>query len=91
MFEFEWDATKAERNLAKHGVTFVEGATVFDDPNSLTGADAEHSIGEHRWVTFGYSAAGRLLAVFHAEYGRKIRLISVRVATRTERKIYESS
>lgn len=91
MFEFEWDETKAERNLAKHGVTFFEGSTVFDDPNSLTGADVEHSVGEHRLVTFGYSATGSLLAVFHVESGRKIRIISVRAVTRTERKVYESS
>lgn len=90
MFEFDWDEAKAEQNLAKHGVSFVEGSTVFDDPNSLTGDDTDHSIGEQRWVTFGYSAAGRLLAVFHTEFRRKIRLISVRVTTRTERKLYES-
>ena len=30
--EFEWDADKAARNLAKHGVTFAEAMTVFGDP-----------------------------------------------------------
>ena len=29
--EFEWDARKAASNLAKHGVSFEEAATVFDD------------------------------------------------------------
>jgi Ribonuclease toxin, BrnT, of type II toxin-antitoxin system len=29
---FEWDPQKAARNLAKHGVSFEEAATVFGDP-----------------------------------------------------------
>ncbi len=30
--EFEWDEEKAPVNLAKHGVSFEEAKTVFDDP-----------------------------------------------------------
>ncbi len=33
---FEWDDAKAKSNLAKHGVSFEEAATVFGDPLSLT-------------------------------------------------------
>lgn len=29
---FEWDPTKADSNLRKHGVTFGEAANVFNDP-----------------------------------------------------------
>lgn len=29
---FEWDVNKAAANLAKHGVSFDEAKTVFDDP-----------------------------------------------------------
>jgi uncharacterized DUF497 family protein len=37
--EFEWDPPKAARNLAKHGVSFQEAATIFGDPLALTFAD----------------------------------------------------
>jgi hypothetical protein len=33
---FEWDAEKAATNLRKHGVSFEEAATVFDDPLAVT-------------------------------------------------------
>lgn len=32
--DFEWNPQKAARNLQKHGVSFSEAATVFDDPLS---------------------------------------------------------
>lgn len=86
---FEWDDTKAVANLTKHGVSFDEGTTVFADGLSLTGRDPDHSLGEHRFVTFGLSADGRILAVSHAERRGTIRLISVRLATKVERKLYE--
>ena len=34
--EFEWDPDKADRNLAKHGVSFHDAATVFGDPLAMT-------------------------------------------------------
>jgi len=39
---FEWDEEKAERNKAKHGVTFEEAKTVFNDPFAVTVSDPEH-------------------------------------------------
>ncbi len=86
---FEWEETKAAANLAKHKVTFEEAATVFEDDLSLTGRDPDHSVGEHRYVTFGLSAKKRILLVAHTERSGKIRIISARPATRAERKIYE--
>lgn len=86
---FEWEETKAAANLAKHKVAFEEAATVFEDDLSLTGRDPDHSVGEHRYVTFGLSAKKRILLVAHTERGGKIRIISARLATRAERKLYE--
>jgi hypothetical protein len=86
---FEWDPEKAAENLVNHGVSFEEAATVFFDPLSATGADPDHSVGESRFVTFGLSAAGRLLVVAHTEGEETIRIISSRVATRAERTIHE--
>lgn len=84
-----WDARKAAANKKKHGVAFEEAATVFADPLSLTGADPDHSVGEHRWITFGQSVRGRLLAVAHTDEGDIIRVISARAATRPEKRLYE--
>ncbi|HWR71859.1 MAG TPA: BrnT family toxin, partial [Nitrospirota bacterium] len=50
--EFEWDEKKARANLIKHGVSFHEGASAFGDPLALTFDDPDHSIGEHRFLTF---------------------------------------
>jgi uncharacterized DUF497 family protein len=86
---FEWEEIKAAANLAKHKVSFEEAATVFEDDLSLTGRDPDHSVGEHRYVTFGLSAKKRILLVAHTERSGKIRIISARPATRAERKIYE--
>jgi len=86
---FEWDTKKATANLRKHGVSFDEAATVFYDDLSLTGDDPDHSDDEERQITFGVSGAGRLLVVSHTERGNRIRIISARPTTRSERKLYE--
>jgi len=86
---FEWDPAKAAENLAKHGVSFEEAATVFRDALSATGSDPDHSFGEERFITFGVSTGGRLLVIAHTERGDTIRIISARPATPGERKIYE--
>jgi hypothetical protein len=62
---------------------------VFNDELAVTGEDPDHSIREERWVTFGVSAAGRLLAVSHVERRDRLRIISARRATPAERRIYE--
>ena len=87
--KYEWDPEKATANLSKHGVSFDEGATVFLDQLALSGPDPDHSSGEARYITFGMSSLGRLIAVSHTYRRGGIRLISVRRATRAERKLYE--
>ena len=86
---FEWNALKAARNLRKHGVSFDEASSVFFDPLSATGDDPDHSLEDRRFVTFGMSSSGRLLVVTHTEQYDAIRIITARLATRTERKLYE--
>lgn len=87
--EFEADPLKSAQNLRKPKVSFEEAASIFGDSMAYTFADPDHSIGESRWLTFGMSSKGRVLAVIHTERRGKIRLISARVATKHERKIYE--
>jgi hypothetical protein len=87
--EFDWDDKKARANLAKHGVTFHEAASIFGDGFALTFHDPDHSAREDRSLTFGQSISGRLLVVVHTSRGASIRIISARPAKRRERKIYE--
>lgn len=88
--EFEWNQDKSDANFKKHNITFHEASTVFGDPLAITFNDPDHSTGEHRFLTFGYSRASKLLVVVHTERQGKIRIISARRATRQERKIYEN-
>jgi uncharacterized DUF497 family protein len=87
---FEWDRAKAERNRRKHGVTFDEAVTIFHDPLSATFDDPDHSTGERRLITVGYSSRDRLLIVSHVELGETIRIINARLATAAERKRHET-
>jgi len=87
--EFEWDEEKAAANLAKHGVSFEEARTVFDDPLYVDFYDPDHSSGEHRYIIIGESGHGRLVLVSYTERGDVTRLISAREATRSEREAYE--
>lgn len=88
---FEWDENKAARNLAKHGVSFEEAATVFGDSLSDTFDDPDHSTEERRFVIIGMSEQGRILIVAHTDEGEVVRLISAREPTRGEREFYEAS
>lgn len=87
---FEWDRDKAENNLGKHGISFEEAVAIFYDPLAATFQDPDHSIGESRLITFGYSSHDRLLVVSHTERGDATRIFSARVATTREKKRYES-
>ena len=86
---FEWDPEKAAANLRKHHISFDEAGSVFLDQLALSGRDPEHSVGESRFITFGWSSLGRLLAVSHTYRPGAIRIISARRVTRGERKLYE--
>lgn len=90
-----WDPNKAHANLAKHGVSFAQGATVLLDPLALTVFDAAHSQNEERWFTLGRSSEGTLLALAHTYEvtgpdRARVRIISVRPATRREHEQYQN-
>lgn len=86
---FEWDPEKADKNLAKHRVSFAEAESVFTDEYSREIPDPDHSWTEKRFILLGRSHRGRLLVVVFTERGDSIRIISARDATRHERKAYE--
>lgn len=87
--EFEWNLNKAASNLLKHGVSFDEACTVFEDALYVDFYDPDHSYDEHRYIIVGQSAWNRLLIVSYTERDNVIRLISARKATRKERETYE--
>jgi uncharacterized DUF497 family protein len=89
MVGFEWDARKAATNLRKHRVSFAEAATVFEDPLASVYEDPDHSTAERRFLTVGTSANGRLIHVAFADRGERIRIITARPVTRSERELYE--
>ncbi|MCU0567321.1 MAG: BrnT family toxin [Oculatellaceae cyanobacterium Prado106] len=87
---FQWNPDKASSNIKKHGVSFEEAVTVFGDPLAVTISDPDHSAGEFRFLTMGQSTLQRLLVVSHTEREGEVRLISARLATRQEKRNYES-
>lgn len=80
---------KLNQILKKHGVSFEEAATVFDDSQCLILDDPAHSIGEFRFLVLGYSIAQKPLVVAHTDRNQVIRIIRARLATSSERRMYE--
>ena len=90
---FAWDARKTARNLAKHGVSFEEAATVFADPDALEWEDLEHSHLETRFKRLGISIKGRIVILVYSHRKGKdaketLRIITARRASPKEREAY---
>lgn len=85
---YEWDPKKALGNKRKHGVSFEDAASVFQDARALTFDDPDHSDKEPREITIGMSTSGKVLFLSHCERGDRIRIISARKATSGEREHY---
>jgi uncharacterized DUF497 family protein len=91
-FDFEWNAAKASANLKKHGVSFEEGATAFEDEFARVLDDEEHSEEEPRQILIGYSERNRLLFVsFMYRAENLVRIISARKADSQECQDYEEN
>jgi uncharacterized protein len=87
---FEWNPRKAAGNARRHGVTFEEAMTVFDDPLAQISDDETHSVSEFRESIIGHSTQGRLLVTAFVETSPgRIRIISARQVSREERARYE--
>ena len=84
---FEWDESKNSENKSKHGISFADVFSVFDDPTAVTIEDFRN--GEQRYVTIGMDAFGRILVVVYTWREENIRIISARKAVRYEVKQYE--
>jgi uncharacterized DUF497 family protein len=89
VIRIEWSARKNRSNVAKHNVDFTEAATLFDDPAHVSINDPDHSFSENRYISIGPSANRRLIIMAHTFENDKIRIITPRKPTRSERKKYE--
>jgi uncharacterized DUF497 family protein len=91
-YRFEWDDDKARSNQIKHGISFDEASTVFDDSLARIFDDEVHSINERREIIIGHSINNRLLVICFAERPKEmIRVIDARLPTKKERKDYEET
>jgi len=91
MLLFEWNSDKAKKNIKVHNVSFEEASTAFRDTLSLTIYDPLHSDKEDRIVILGNSYKNHLLVTVFTERLDRIRIISSRIATKTERIQYEEN
>jgi len=92
-YNFEWDPTKAKKNLSKHKISFEDATSIFKDINSISVFDESHSENEERWATIGLDIKTRTLVVIHTyilfdKSNCNIRIISARKATKKEIKFY---
>ena len=88
---FEWDEEKDRINKQKHEMPLKAGIPVFDDVNAIEFEDNRFNYGEERSIIIGIDNRTKLLFVVYTMKSKNItRLISVRKATKSERKLYES-
>ena len=89
--KFAWDNRKAESNQRKHGVSFEEAQSVFEDCDALRIYDPDHSEDEDRFLLLGLSSLLNMLVVCHCyrENDDLIRIISARKATKKETSAYD--
>ena len=84
---FEWDEEKNKLNQKQHGIAFEDAMFVFNDPYRIILPDLYHSENEERWLAIGI--VSRVLFVVFTERSENIiRIISARIATKTERSLY---
>ena len=82
----EWDDAKNDLNVKKHKISFETASQVFYDVNRIEFYDSIHSTSEARYITIG--VVGKIITVVYTERRKAIRIISARVATSAERRIY---
>ncbi len=82
----EWDENKNQVNIKKHGISFETAALVFADEERIEYYDKAHSLDEDRYIVLG--CVQGILYVVYTMRSDAARLISARMATATERRVY---
>jgi len=88
--EFDWDEGNINKNQDKHKVSLDECEQVFFNKPTVFFRDEKHSIHEKRYGVLGISDKTRKLAIVFTVRKNKIRVISARDQSKTERKIYDN-
>ena len=90
VFDFEWDDDKNDKNIRKHGISFIEAVDAFRDEHSALYFDEAHSADEDRYYLIGMSERLGVLIVFHCYRfeGASVRIISARQVTTNEKEKY---
>lgn len=83
---FEWDEGKNEANVAKHGISFLGAAHIFDGP-VMEYVDSRRYYGETRITAIGVVGRTELCPVYTMR-DDACRIISARRANRNERRAY---
>src|SRR6266581_2777028 len=82
---YEWDETKRQRNVRRHGLDFIDVLPRFADPQRLIEEDARREYGEKQFHLL-CPLRGRLYHVTFTERGQHIRIISARRANKREQR-----
>ncbi|GHV51458.1 hypothetical protein AGMMS49579_06800 [Spirochaetia bacterium] len=88
---FEWDEAKRLSNLEKHGLDFMDAHEVFEDDARYSKEDKRFSYGEKRFITVGEMKSQLVLALCHTDRNGRVRIISLRPASRQERRFYHGN
>ncbi len=90
MIRFDWDEHKNILNQRKHGISFDEAKSVFEDETAILFDDPVHSKREERFLLLGMSKEANVCIVCHCyrESDTVIRIISARKATKKEKERY---
>ncbi|MBQ9542651.1 MAG: BrnT family toxin [Ruminococcus sp.] len=88
---FEWDEHKNEINKKKHGLSFETATEVFYDELAILFDDPDHSDDEERFLIIGTLKSSKICIVSHCyrDNDNVIRLISARMATKSEIRYYQ--
>lgn len=88
--KFEWDDSKNQKNIAKHGISFEQACAIFEG-FTLEAPDDRFEYGEERTISLGMISGIVVLAVVHTDRDGTCRIISARQADRKERKRYDEA
>lgn len=88
--QFEWDESKNQINIRKHGIDFRDVKEMFNHP-MLTLLDTCEDYGEDRWIGIGLLRHHVAVVVYVERHYDVIRIISARKATQHEVKRYEQN
>ena len=85
---FEWDAGNTDKNWLRHAVHQAEAEQTLLNTPLVLAADVTRSQAEARFVALGQTDTGRGLMVVFTVRGNRIRVISARTMSKTERRAY---